>query len=144
MLKIKSRCKKVKAAAKFYAGALNIDNVKITIGTIKDDGLITAFVIQPNDDEFELGLCVETLTNAVDLFEALAHEMVHIRQYNHGDLEDMGANKVRWKSRIYNDAQPHEKGYRKLPWEKEAYKKQEGLAKALFADKKFLKSLIGD
>lgn len=66
------------------------------------------------------------------LFVCVAHEMTHISQYLRGDLESIDHKRFRWKKKIYKFSNKKmrnlsEKKYRKLPWEKEAYKYSESL-----------------
>lgn len=66
------------------------------------------------------------------LFVCVAHEMAHISQYLRGDLESIDHKRFRWKGKVYKFSDKKmqnlsEKKYRKLPWEKEAYKYSEGL-----------------
>lgn len=66
------------------------------------------------------------------LFVCVAHEMAHISQYLRGDLESIDHKRFRWKGKVYKFSDKKmqnlsEKQYRKLPWEKEAYKYSEGL-----------------
>ena len=51
----------------------------------------------------------------------ISHEMVHIDQMKRGDL-DYDDKNVYWKGKIYPRSKMNE-GDKKLPWEKEAYKK---------------------
>jgi len=57
----------------------------------------------------------------------LAHEMVHVRQYLSGDLKII-AGKIVWKGDTY----PYiHRNPRDLPWEREAYRYDQYLAKVL-------------
>jgi len=50
---------------------------------------------------------------------AIAHELVHVKQYARGILDPYisGDDRIRWKNRVYVQ---HSKTYRRLPWEVEA------------------------
>ena len=54
--------------------------------------------------------------------KTIEHEMVHIEQMKRGDL-DYNDKDVIWKGKKYPRKKMQE-GSKKLPWEKEAYKKQ--------------------
>jgi hypothetical protein len=53
---------------------------------------------------------------------AISHEKVHVDQMDRGDL-NYDENYVYWKGKKYSRKTMNE-GSKKLPWEKEAYKKQ--------------------
>ena len=56
---------------------------------------------------------------------ALAHELVHVKQYAKGELKDYMFNKwCRWKDEIY---QVDEHDYWEMPWEIEAFGREVGL-----------------
>ena len=53
--------------------------------------------------------------------KTIAHEMVHVKQYAYGEIDERG---TRWLSRkLDHDSVP----YHKRPWEKEAYQMEERL-----------------
>lgn len=54
--------------------------------------------------------------------KTIEHEMVHIDQMKRGDLDYTGTH-VMWKGKKYLRSKMKE-GARNLPWEKEAYSKQ--------------------
>lgn len=59
---------------------------------------------------------------------ALAHEMVHVKQYARGELKDyLRTEKVKWKKRTFMLDKVE---YWSSPWEKEAYKKDQILYEA--------------
>ena len=60
------------------------------------------------------------------LFETIAHEMVHVKQYATDQLKDYYDTGVRYNGKIYKD---DEKGYWLHPWEIEAYGMSFGLYK---------------
>lgn len=64
---------------------------------------------------------------------ALAHEMVHVKQYAKGELKDyIKVNKSKWMGEIID---PEEVDYWEQPWEIEAHGREFGLYK------KFIESL---
>ena len=55
---------------------------------------------------------------------ALAHEMVHVKQYASGEMKDMAkTNTVKWR----NETFPRDGVYWEHPWEIEAYGRELGL-----------------
>lgn len=56
---------------------------------------------------------------------ALAHEMVHLKQYAKGELKDYArVQSVRWHGQVYNEERIN---YWDHPWEIEAYGRERGL-----------------
>jgi len=74
--------------------------------------------------EFEITIC-DNLSKKETLL-ALAHEMVHLKQYARGELKDIlrPARMVKWKGEPIN---PEEADYWELPYEIEAYGRERGL-----------------
>ena len=65
------------------------------------------------------------------LISTICHEMVHVKQYYRRELKQFEADgKVMWKTKIIND----NVAYTDLPWEKEAFKKECGLAIECFKE----------
>jgi hypothetical protein len=57
--------------------------------------------------------------------KVIAHEMVHVKQYAHGELYDYQNNsKVRWMGKVYDE---DEFDYWEQPWEVDAYGREVGL-----------------
>ena len=77
--------------------------------------------------------------NMYAIVRALAHEMVHAKQYAIGELMD-GPNylRVRWMGKWIKSQD--EKNYWDRPWEIEAYGKETGLAESFLTDFKYLAS----
>lgn len=67
-----------------------------------------------------------TRMNRVEMFQTLAHEMVHVKQYAYKQLKFMNRSveKTKWKGRCINQDKIK---YEKLPWEKEAFAAEEML-----------------
>lgn len=61
------------------------------------------------------------------LFETIAHEMVHVKQYATDQLKDYYNAGVRFNNKVYVD---DDKGYWLQPWEIEAYGMSYGLYKS--------------
>jgi hypothetical protein len=61
----------------------------------------------------------------IHMFSALAHEMVHVKQYAKGEMKDyVRLNKVKWKGKVYNERKID---YWDTPWEIEAHGREKGL-----------------
>lgn len=58
-----------------------------------------------------------------EMMQTLAHEMVHVKQYFRNELDGTGMN-FKWKGRNANGYK-----YENQPWEREAFKREEGLYK---------------
>ena len=73
--------------------------------------------------EFTIG--IDPTLSKRNMLIALAHEMVHVKQYAKGELKDyMRTNKSKWKSEIIDPAQLD---YWEYPWEIEAHGREKGL-----------------
>jgi hypothetical protein len=69
-----------------------------------------------------------------DLISTICHEMVHVKQYYRHELRQFEADgKVMWKTKVIGD----NVDYTDLPWEKEAFKKECGLAIECFTQLDF-------
>jgi hypothetical protein len=65
------------------------------------------------------------------LLTKLFHEFVHVKQYATGEMHDLAAdNMVRFRKKRYINDTRDLKAYKKLPWEKEAYKLEGTLYRA--------------
>ena len=118
------------AAAEFYAKLLGIENIDFTL-TIKRGKLganaLGLCSYSPENDEYEVELERRWYDGNPDIYELLAHEMVHIKQYVTGEMEDRYTNDGQdvdtyWQGEIYPDT-----NYLDAPWEIEAYGKQVGM-----------------
>lgn len=63
-----------------------------------------------------------------DMVVALAHEMVHVKQFVRNEFKNVGF-KLYWKGEDFSDA-----GYFDQPWEREAYERQEDLAEMVMKE----------
>lgn len=90
-----------------------------------------------------MGYCMEGETNRVfnleikkgmslyDLVSTVCHEMVHVKQYAKGELRYRHKDGAQqWKAKIISDKVE----YMDLPWEKEAFKLERGLALECFME----------
>jgi len=68
---------------------------------------------------------IDSNLNYESTLRALAHEMIHVKQYARGELRDYAkSKKIRWKDEIIES-----RAYWSMPWEKEAYGKEKKLVK---------------
>ena len=76
----------------------------------------------------EFIIIVNKALNKKQTLIALAHEMVHVKQYAKGELKDyLRADEVKWQNRVFRLEKVK---YWSAPWEKEAYKKDKILYEA--------------
>jgi len=73
----------------------------------------------------EFKITIDPSLGKRNMLLALAHEMVHVKQYAKGELRDyLKTTKSRWKSEIID---PEEVDYWDHPWEIEAHGREKGL-----------------
>ena len=64
-----------------------------------------------------------------EIVKTLCHEMVHVKQYARNEMTDSyWKGQMRWRNRFIDK----NTRYSKLPWEREAYRKQNTLAKSYY------------
>lgn len=125
----------VKKAANFYGkyligGGKLFNNIKLTIQFEKIEGNEGdyAYCDWTDDNhcrrEFLIGID-RSLTKKETLL-ALAHEMVHLKQYAKGEMKDIWrpVRMVKWQGERYLH---EEMDYWECPWEIEAYGREKGL-----------------
>ncbi len=71
---------------------------------------------------------IDARLDDVNRLSVLAHEMMHIRQYVKGDLKITKSHEIIWKGKKYPFKHLN---HRKNPWELEAYRHDQYLAKVL-------------
>lgn len=87
-----------------------------------------------NPRDFEIR--IDSSMNMYAIIRALAHEMVHVKQYALGELMDGPSYlKVRWLGKWIKTQ--NENNYWDRPWEIEAYGKEIGLAQSFISDFKY-------
>ena len=144
----KINVKLCKEALKFYGKMLLSDNMyhKITINLkfeefdIKERKLGIAFCEWVNENHRlkEFLINVHSKLNKKQILLAIAHEMVHVKQYANGELKDfIREDKTKYRDvHYYND----DLDYWDYPWEIEAHGREPGLyyrfIKKLREDKK--------
>jgi hypothetical protein len=73
----------------------------------------------------EFTVTVDSTMGKRNMLLALAHEMVHVKQYAKGELKDyLRSNKSKWMSEIID---PAKTDYWDFPWEIEAHGREKGL-----------------
>jgi hypothetical protein len=125
----------VKKAANFYGkyligGGKLYNNLKLTIQFEKMDHIDGDYAYCDwTDDsqqkrEFTIG--VDRALNKKETLLALAHEMVHLKQYAKGEMKDIWkpVRMVKWQGEKYLH---EEMDYWECPWEIEAYGREKGL-----------------
>lgn len=119
-------------AACWYATALGIASLDfeldIAMFSKADEETNTSGYIDYDDDKSATIYLAYELEDCEDIMEILAHEMVHLKQYLKGELQNFILGHVIWKGTpmvIYTD--PTDWGYWNSPWEMEAFGRQQGL-----------------
>lgn len=122
-------CKELTKLAIEYANeVLKLDsNIKINLTVIKNTSYGAIFY--PHDKTIDISLYSK---NFGTILTALAHELIHVDQVVRGSLQLTSNKRVyMWNNKKYkliNGICNYEK-YKKLPWEKEAFEKQDLIAK---------------
>lgn len=130
-LRIKGTSKKfesdIKRAVKFYWNKLGITEedeitlfVKIQNFSKKDDKYRGFCAV---DGPLEYTILINR--NSKLKLRTLAHEMVHLKQYMHGEVDV--DNDDFWKGELWAGPEDPEEAYHKAPWEVEARKKEDDL-----------------
>jgi hypothetical protein len=91
-----------------------------------------AYCMQSDDDACEIGIASHIFDDEDYLFETLAHELVHVKQYVKGELKQNSRGTV-WKGEEQMPlislckalgVELTEEMYKSQPWEEEAYRDQ--------------------
>lgn len=126
----------VKKAAIFYGDHLLRDNKKL-LNNIKVTLLFKKF----DNNDYDYAYCdwefdnhrsrdfiitIDSKLNKKETLLALAHEMVHVKQYAKGEMKDYfrPARMVKWMGEMID---PESVDYWELPYEIEAYGREKGL-----------------
>jgi hypothetical protein len=116
-----------KEAIRFYGnellGSRLAKNIKIFLVFEELPNVVNA-LCQWNDDNHlcrSFVIILNKKMNKKTTLIALAHEMVHVKQYARGELKDyLRSDKVKWRKRVFRLDKVE---YWSSPWEVEAYKK---------------------
>jgi hypothetical protein len=120
-----------KEAIKFYGKWLLKENIyhKITIKILFED-LSSKECAYCETDEYgnknrDFILTINKNLNKKQILFALAHEMVHVKQYAKGELKDyVRLDKIKWKNEVHD---LNNSDYWFQPWEIEAHGMEKGL-----------------
>lgn len=127
----------VRKAAFFFSNSLlstrlnNKINLKIIF--IKDfyklsKCLGTCTWLDNNDRPKRFEIELDANLSAKETLRALAHEMVHLKQYATGQMKDMYSNQsTKWEGKIHKYVSEQTNDYWTYPWEIEAYGREVGL-----------------
>lgn len=86
--------------------------------------------VPASDTTFFVRIRINARLDKLQRIKLLAHEMLHVRQYLTGDLEIIKPKKIKWKGKEYPYSLSCD---REAPWELEAYRHDQYLAKILRA-----------
>lgn len=82
-------------------------------------------------DDREFFIELNSKCSVFELVATAIHEMIHVKQYVKYEMMDLHTGSVRWKTRPIN---PDNLDYWDHPWEKEAHRNDEKLAKEFLAE----------
>lgn len=103
-------------------------NMRIYFRNMKDDyGRCWAY----QDDPLDYSIVLHSDMGRIQSLRVLAHETVHVMQYATKKMQDVWHTKDRvlWKNRMVKNITAGAAHF-ELPWEKEAYKRQNSLLKS--------------
>ena len=93
----------------------------------KKENTVGTCLMQENNRDFEIE--IEKKLSFDEMVKTLCHEMVHVKQYARNEMTDNAFKGVyRWRDRYIKE----NTSYSKLPWEREAYRKQKTLSKSYY------------
>lgn len=106
---------------KLMPDAVDLDlNIELIRNLYKKEGVKGDMVVEDDDEEVpnEFEIRLDSAMHHQALIRALAHEMVHIKQYVYGEMRDAGPKRVIWngKKHVFDGYT-----YWDSPWEIEAY-----------------------
>ena len=128
--------KRVRHALTFYSdilmGKRMSNNIEIRVSFIKDlmkTNNVIASCIWEDSNYRPRSFLIEidaSISSTLRLMTALAHEMVHVKQYAKSEMCDLfrGPHALKWNGKPFNDEDVE---YWDLPWEIEAYGRERGL-----------------
>lgn len=124
-------------AAKFYADMLNISDQAIIGITVVNELYAAGYCVKRDHNDipyYIIKLGEPEGEHAEPLEAILAHEMVHVMQYETGRLADHGSYCI-WEGNKYSEHEVGSKNYYFSPWEVEAFGMQVGLVELYFRGK---------
>ncbi len=94
------------------------------------ENTIGTCLMQDNNRTFEIE--IQKGLSFDEIVKTVCHEMVHVKQYARNEMTDSTwKGKLRWRNRFIKK----NTSYSKLPWEREAYRKQKTLSKSYYKSK---------
>ena len=94
------------------------------------ENTIGTCLMQDNNRTFEIE--IQKGLSFDEIVKTVCHEMVHVKQYARNEMTDSAwKGKLRWRNRFIKK----NTSYSKLPWEREAYRKQKTLSKSYYKSK---------
>ena len=94
------------------------------------ENTIGTCLMQDNNRTFEIE--IQKGLSFDEIVKTVCHEMVHVKQYARNEMTDSNwKGKLRWRNRFIKK----NTSYSKLPWEREAYRKQKTLSKSYYKSK---------
>ena len=91
------------------------------------ENTIGTCLMQDNNRSFEIE--IQKGLSFDEIVKTLCHEMVHVKQYARNEMTDSyWKGQMRWRNRFIKK----NTSYSKLPWEREAYRKQNTLTKSYY------------
>lgn len=134
--KSKASKKEIKKAVRYFASRLmRSDLLDTLIIHVEFENLGTAYkagcaYMDNNIRPRMFHINVNKDMSKWSIIKALAHEMVHVKQYARGELQDYITpkknDKVKWKGKTFSNSEEWE-DYWMSPWEIEAYGMEVGL-----------------
>jgi len=114
-------------ALRFFCNELNINPEKIFLFTTEELD-VAGYCDKWGNSYYIKILSVQDDGEAHPL-SVLAHELVHVMQYEKGLLEDLDSGLCRWKGKIYLDCALYTCPllYENAPWEQQAFALQDRL-----------------
>ena len=95
-----------------------------------EENTIGTCLMQDNNRTFEIE--IQKGLSFDEIVKTVCHEMVHVKQYARNEMTDSTwKGKLRWRNRFIKK----NTSYSKLPWEREAYRKQKTLSKSYYKSK---------
>lgn len=117
-------------AAIFYCDALGVDHTKVMLYfTEDDDDDVAGSCEKYEDGTYLIRLLTVKLEDENDPLAILAHEIVHVWQYETGLLVDLDDCRCLWKGKVYLDPACYTCPvlYMNAPWEQQAFALQNKL-----------------
>jgi hypothetical protein len=116
-------------ALKFYCNELGINRNKIILILGEEEDMDVAGYCDRWEHAYLVKLVRTQLEHNAPPLAILAHELIHVMQYETGLLEDLPDGLCRWKGKVYLDPCIFldENIYYNAPWEQQAYALQDRL-----------------